>query len=403
MAEQTKSTKYSGTTEKRKADEQTTGDTPKRTKAYEMPTQPANLPLHGIAAGGEHSQDALAAAEKDLQPFGTVDWENYLQYRPEYPVSLRYQISKHHGTQNDGAFRLAHDVGSGSGIYAKELATMFDHVVVSDPSAENLAQAGKNLSEVFRTTRHTAVSGRPCTFSFAQCGGEDAHLRTAANSVDVMTVMEAAHWMDAEKLMDSAAQSLKRNGTLAIVMYGPRVFIKDSSRANDALGLVMRRVMENVVSKPTEDEELRSRFNRAVQHTRVGLDFIPFNDDKWCLARSRRVRINGRGKGRYPHDILNPFDDEKGETPPGSRVRDHEVYLHFDQGEGDPEAVGWRKKVSKTWFRPYAATINPQSPAETMEMEELGLLEKILAEEFPDDDREIVVEWVVDIVLATKK
>jgi SAM-dependent methyltransferase len=382
------------TVEKRKASGESTEDTRKRQKTDESYS-------HSKDAVNEEQDRTgslpatLFSERQNPPPPGTVDWKTRLQYHPGYPVSLRYQISKHHGNQNDGAFGFAHDVGTGSGGLAAELASMFDHVHVSDANTSNLAEARGILSKLSKTGT-TAVSGKACTFSFSQHGDEEAHLATAPDTVDLMTIMETAPWMDVDKLMDAAFQTLRSNGTLAIVTYSPRVFIKNSSRADRALGEVMRRVRESTVEKLVEDQILSKKFERA----EMGLDFVPLDKNKWCLAKSRRVRLNGRGKGRFPHSIL---EDSTGAHLGGMRVQDEEAYLHFDYGEGDPEAVGWQKNVSKEWFRPYISTTNLGHPQDVSKIEEFALLEKVLEEEFPGDGQDIVVEWVVDLVLATKK
>jgi SAM-dependent methyltransferase len=393
------------TAEKRKAPSEPTGDIRKRRKTEEL-----HVHFKGeakrLAANEEENKEGnkveplsalLSSKGQNLQPSDTVDWKTLLQFRPEHPVSLRYQISKHHGTQNDGAFGFAHDVGTGSGVLAAELASMFDHVHVSDINVSNLAGARGILSQL-SGAGPTAVSAKTCTFSFSQHGCEEAHLATAPNTVDVMTIMESAPWMDAEKLMDAAFQTLRPNGTLAIIMYSPRVFIKNNDRADQALGEAMRRVRETTVENLVEDETL----NGQLERTAMGLDFVPLDKNKWCLARSRRVRLNGLGKGRFPHSI---FEESKSiEVHTGkSKVQQEEAYLHFDHGEGDPEAVGWQKKVSKEWFRPYVSTTNIGHSRDLSDIEEFVLLEKVLNEEFPEDGQNIVVEWVVDLVFATKK
>jgi hypothetical protein len=393
MAEDYTTTRPFGVPDKRKATNETIRGPRKRIRAEEASGLTVGVIDNGAVKSPANEND------KREETLPILHWKAYLQYRPSYPVSLRYQISKHHGTQNAAVFALAHDVGS-SGVFAAELATMFDHVHVSDPNTEKLGEAQINLSRLFKQ-HSTSVTGRACTFSFSEHRGEEAHTATAANSVDMMTALDSAQWMDIDRFMDAAAHSLKSNGTFAIVASGPRVFIKNSNRADKALGETIGRIVQKVISGPANDEAEMVQFERRLRNTTIGLDFVPLDKEKWCLARSRRVRMNGRGRGPFPHSI---FASEPGEmyTDP-SRVRPEEVYLYFNVGEGDPEAVGFQKSVRKEWFGRYIATLIPHRYQNLIEMEEVAHLEKVIAEEFPDISQGIVVEWVVDLVLATKK
>lgn len=50
----------------------------------------------------------------------TVDWDKYALYRPKYSNSLEKLIIDHHCAHSN-SFRLAYNVGSGSGVFAVRL------------------------------------------------------------------------------------------------------------------------------------------------------------------------------------------------------------------------------------------------------------------------------------------
>src|SRR5215510_2448281 len=64
---------------------------------------------------------------------------DYAKYRPGYPREL-FEWLRSLTTQH----RLAWDVGTGNGQAAVELAEFFEHVVPTDPSAEQIANAKRH-------------------------------------------------------------------------------------------------------------------------------------------------------------------------------------------------------------------------------------------------------------------
>ncbi|PKA58532.1 hypothetical protein AXF42_Ash008819 [Apostasia shenzhenica] len=129
----------------------------------------------------------------------------YAATRPTYPPELfRFIASKAPGR------RLAWDVGTGSGHAAVALSELFDSVVATDSSPEQLSHAPSHLPNLrFVLT--------PISLSIP-----DVHRLVAPlGSVDLVTVATALHWLDAPALFAQARAVLRRpGGVLAAWCYG---------------------------------------------------------------------------------------------------------------------------------------------------------------------------------------
>src|SRR5213594_1017057 len=96
----------------------------------------------------------------------------YARARPSYPPALFEELA----ALSPGR-ALAWDCGTGNGQAARGLATHFDKVLASDPSAAQLSHARPHPRIEFRLSLE-----------------RDSGL--AAGSVDLVTAAQAAHWFD---------------------------------------------------------------------------------------------------------------------------------------------------------------------------------------------------------------
>ena len=96
---------------------------------------------------------------------------------------------------------LALDCGCGTGQLSVPLARRFDHVVATDASASQVANAEPHDRVEYRTA-----------------AAEESGMRNA--SVDLITVAQAAHWLDLDRFYAEAQRVARRNGVLALVTYG---------------------------------------------------------------------------------------------------------------------------------------------------------------------------------------
>jgi SAM-dependent methyltransferase len=120
----------------------------------------------------------------------------YAAHRPRYPMALVDFLA-------DAApgRLLALDCGCGTGQLSVLLADRFDRVVATDASAAQIANAEPHDRVEYRTAR-----------------AEDSGLPDA--SVDLITVAQAAHWLDLDRFYDEARRVARPGAVLALITYG---------------------------------------------------------------------------------------------------------------------------------------------------------------------------------------
>ncbi len=120
---------------------------------------------------------------------------DYARFRPNYPEELFAWLA---GIAPSRA--TAWDCGTGSGQAAVGLATHFDSVIATDPSADQLANAQPHPKVSYRNTA-------------AESSGLDA------GSIDLLTVAQAIHWFDLDRFYAEAKRVLKPGGVIAVWTY----------------------------------------------------------------------------------------------------------------------------------------------------------------------------------------
>jgi SAM-dependent methyltransferase len=120
----------------------------------------------------------------------------YAAYRPTYPAALIGFLA-----DVAPARTLAIDCGCGTGQLSVPLAARFDRIVALDASAAQIASA----------TPHPHVEYRVAP---AESTGEPDR------SADLMTVAQAAHWLDLARFYAEARRVIRPGGVLALITYG---------------------------------------------------------------------------------------------------------------------------------------------------------------------------------------
>jgi len=120
----------------------------------------------------------------------------YAEFRPTYPEELFAWLAN-----LCEAHEAAWDCATGSGQAAVGLAKHFKQVIATDASAEQIAHAGA-----------------PANVSFRVAPAEASGL--ADNSIDLVTVAQAAHWFDLPRFYAEVRRVLKPGGVLALWGYG---------------------------------------------------------------------------------------------------------------------------------------------------------------------------------------
>lgn len=122
--------------------------------------------------------------------------KDYATYRPSYPIDLVNELADLCPTQN----RVL-DCGCGTGQLSVLLAERFAEVIATDASSAQIAKAKKKDGVIYRT-------------ALAEQSG------LADESVDLITVAQAAHWLDLDKFYKEVTRVAKPNGILALITYG---------------------------------------------------------------------------------------------------------------------------------------------------------------------------------------
>ena len=152
---------------------------------------------------------------------------DYARFRPTYPDEL-YDFILCCTTGRD----LAWDCGTGNGQAARGLATYFKQVYATDPSACQIAEA-------------------PVIGNVAFSIGAAEYSGLAAQSVDLVTSAQAAHWFDHARFDAEVRRVLKPGGTICLWTYKDPL-CQDSAVA-EALHWISRQLLGDYWPKSAKD------------------------------------------------------------------------------------------------------------------------------------------------------
>lgn len=127
----------------------------------------------------------------------------YSKYRPTYPPELYDNIIAY-CKETHSELKCALDVGCGSGQSCVPLKAHFKKVIGIDVSQSQIDQAN-------------ALKIEGITYKVGS--GEDISF-LGNNSVDLVTVAQALHWIDTEKFYAEVSRILTPGGALVVYGYG---------------------------------------------------------------------------------------------------------------------------------------------------------------------------------------
>ncbi|MGF1742760.1 class I SAM-dependent methyltransferase [Vibrio profundum] len=122
--------------------------------------------------------------------------DNYQARRPTYPTALMDTLVKY-CTHTSHAL----DVGCGTGQLSVLLANYFDHVTATDPSQAQISNAVKYGSIDYKCEPAEQIS----------CSNQ---------SVDLVTVAQAAHWFNLDEFYGEVTRVIRPGGVIALITYG---------------------------------------------------------------------------------------------------------------------------------------------------------------------------------------
>lgn len=145
-----------------------------------------------------------AELKADFKDYFSSTAADYAKHRPTYPADMvEYLASVAPST----GFAL--DCACGTGQLSVLLAEHFTHVLATDASEAQISQAQSTENIEYRV-------------ALAQHSGlED-------NSVDLITVAQAAHWLDLDAFYDEVQRVAKRDAVLALISYGTTRLIDET-------------------------------------------------------------------------------------------------------------------------------------------------------------------------------
>ena len=129
------------------------------------------------------------------QHFSAVS-DNYKSYRPDYPLELAAFLSEQCETSS-----LAVDVGCGNGQLSVLLADYFQHVIATDASKKQVANAQVRNNIEYRCETAEKIS----------CDN---------NSADLVVAAQAAHWFNLDAFYQEVHRIAKPTATIALISYG---------------------------------------------------------------------------------------------------------------------------------------------------------------------------------------
>jgi len=141
-------------------------------------------------------RDDLQMTNTDFKDHFSSGSAGYAAYRPTYPIELVDALA--HISPGRGR---ALDCGCGTGQLSVVLAERFDEVVATDASAAQVENAQPRDGVTYRVAL-----------------AEDSGLPDA--SVDLITVAQAAHWLDLEKFYAEVRRVARPQAAVALITYG---------------------------------------------------------------------------------------------------------------------------------------------------------------------------------------
>lgn len=191
--------------------------------------------------------------------------ENYVRYRPAYPQALIHNLIESCALNQSS---MIADIGSGTGIFSRELLDKQLSVLAVEPNLE-MRKAAESILASY--SQFTSVAGT----------GEETSLDDS--SVDLITVAQAFHWFDWPKAINEFRRILKPRGQLALVWN--RRDLKDAfQHAYEAMLRKLAPEYNLVNHMNIEGEKIAAIFDvRNFQH--LSFSFTQFFDCAAFLGR----------------------------------------------------------------------------------------------------------------------
>ncbi|WP_020616455.1 class I SAM-dependent methyltransferase [Paenibacillus daejeonensis] len=155
--------------------------------------------------------------------FGKVS-SDYAKYRDRLPQVLFEQL-KGHGIHLQGSTII--ELGSGTGIFSRDLALQGGHVIGIEPSQSLIDEALKGDSE-----------NSEYTIDYIKGKAEEVILQ---QHYPIVIAVRAWHWFEREKVLQNIRKYLKHSGLLIIIHS---IFLPNSSVAKKTFSVLHKNLVE---------------------------------------------------------------------------------------------------------------------------------------------------------------
>ena len=177
------------------------------------------------------------------------------------------------------------DIGSGTGIFTKQLLETGYSVYAVEPNRDMRQVAEEKLKGI---TGFTSIDG----------DASDTHLKD--HSVALVTTAQAFHWFDQQKFKKECQRILQPNGFVAIV-YNTRC----KSQSTDELIKILKKYCANFhgFSNNLTDQDYKNFFNGDC--TIFETDNSQYYDEKQYIGRILSSSYAITPKNKYYQDFVN--------------------------------------------------------------------------------------------------
>ncbi|MHA1510487.1 MAG: class I SAM-dependent methyltransferase [Promethearchaeota archaeon] len=204
--------------------------------------------------------------------------ENYVKFRPSYPIELINHLEKNKIISTGQNIA---DIGSGTGIFSKLLLNTNNNVYAVEPNKEMRLAAEKSLQN------------KP---NFISVDGNAENTTLKENSIDIITAAQSFHWFDQQKAKKEFLRILKPNGFIVLIW---------NSRKSEGSPFLSE--YENLLKSHCSDYS-------QVNHRNVGLEKImhfinPKNFQRFSSQNEQIFDFEGL-KGRLKSSSYTPSEEQ---------------------------------------------------------------------------------------------
>ena len=175
---------------------------------------------------------------------------DYVRYRPDYPPEA---IEFLRGELGLNSASIVADIGSGTGIFTKQLLETGCAVLGVEPNQEMRA-AGEEFLRGFD--------------KFKSVDGTAEATNLSGNSVNFVTAAQAFHWFDIETSMREFRRVLKNGGWIVLIWNNPQIdgsaFMRDYERFKIEFGTDYTQIRANEDRESVLNNYLTANFGERI-------------------------------------------------------------------------------------------------------------------------------------------